>query len=388
MERYTWYCPTVGSLRWITLCCLFTLAGAAQAMSFSFGAAGDYAASLQTAATFVAIRQADLRFFLALGDLGYGRAWPESGAQESPEEAWCTGVKHADRLGHAYPIQLIVGNHEDDWSYGCRPHQGHILNYVQCLPDRPQLRFIDEGVYGAQYIFDYPRSQPMARFLMLAAGLKVNDHRYDYRENDDDYNWMVNKMKEARDRGIPWLIVGMHEPCMTMGKKRCRHSPSRQAGCSVGEEQVDLSPLYDLLLGKKNGLKVDLILAADEHHYQRSHQLALSDDCPGVRHDDTVNFDACIAHKSPNHEYVKGNGAVFVVAGTAGAPLRRIRRRDKDRPFFAIWEDSAWGFLRVDVSHRELRGQFVRSAGKHFTDAFNIVDPGVDDLPEESNMRH
>ncbi len=382
----------IRSLGWVTLGCLVSWLSWAQAQtfSFSFGAAGDYAATSQTAATLSAIRQADLDFLLALGDLGYGQAWPESGAQKSPEKAWCDGVKRF--LGPSYPMQLLVGNHEDDWSRQCRPHQGHILNYIRCLPDRPERRLIDAGVYGAQYVFDYPRHRPLARLIMLGAGLKVDGHRYDYREHDDDYNWVASQMRDARARGIRWIIVGMHQPCMTMGNKRCRHPPSRQAGCQVGGEPVDLSPLYDLLLGKKNGLKADLILAGDDHHYQRSHQLALREDCPGVRHRETRDFSDCIAHESPNRKYVKGRGAVVVIVGTGGIRLRRIRRRDKDRPFFAAWEDDTWGFLRVDVSRRELRGQFVRSAGARFTDAFSLVDPDAhtdcDDLPEDTDICH
>ncbi|ETW94980.1 MAG: hypothetical protein ETSY1_32550 [Candidatus Entotheonella factor] len=357
---------------WIVLTC------SAQAQTFSFGAAGDHSARPQTTATFAEIRQADLDFFLSLGDLGYGREWPEADPRLSPEEAWCNGVKRSDRLGSSYPIQLTVGNHEDDWSQQCRPEQGHILNYIECLPEPPELRLIDEGDYGVQYYFDYPLDNPIARFIMLGAGLRVNDHRYDYRENDSDYDWVASKMQEARDRGLPWIIVGMHKPCMSMGNKTCRHTPAVQAGnCEDvrGEDPVDLSPLYDLLLGKQNGLKADLILAGDDHNYQRSHQLALSRDCPGVRHDDTDDFSACVAHHSPNDEYIKGNGSVFVIAGTGGINLRNLRLRDQDRPFFAAWDDDAWGFLRVDVSRQELRGRFVRSAGERFTDSFKIVNP-------------
>ncbi len=386
-----WYRLAMSGLGLMALGMLLTWAGSARAQSFSFGAAGDHAANLSTAATFAAVRHASLDFFLSLGDLGYGQKWPESNRQLAPETAWCDGVKHPDRLGRAYPIQLIVGNHEDDWSHTCRPYQGHILNYVRCLPERSELRLIDAGVYGAQYVFDYPRDRPLARFLMLGAGLKFNGHRYDYREQDRDYKWVANQMLDARDRGIQWIIVGMHQPCMTMGNKRCRHAPSRQAGCSVDEPPVDLSPLYDLLLGKQNGLKADLILAGDDHHYQRSHQLALSHACPGVRHHDTHDFRSCIAHTSPRHEYTKGQGAIVVVAGTGGRRLRRLRRRDKDRPFFAAWGDDTWGFLRVEVSRQQLLGQFVRSAGDPFADAFKIMDPGspveADDLPETTGNR-
>ncbi len=377
--------------------------------AFSFGAVGDHGADSKTVATLKGAKNTKLDFFLSLGDLSYGKIKPKSG--ETVEEAWCNFVhKHYTA---SPPMQLLVGNHEDYWSaqYRSGAYQGYILDYVDaCLPN-PSDRLIDGGEYGVQYYFDYPKTgKRLARFVMLAAGLNAEGQRYDYwGETNDGRDWLIETIQDARADGIPWVIVAMHEPCLSIGSKTCRHTPAVQAGvdCKKNknhpickEEKGDLSPLYDLLLDKTKGVMPDLILAGDDHHYLRSHQLALDEDCPGVRKVSSKKRGNCVAKDPSDGKFTQGDGAVVVVAGTGGVGLRSIKKKsdgtpsDTDAPLFAKSNDKTWGFVKVEVTDTKLDVRYVQTAKKsgasNFSDHFTITKPTpspspiitFDDLPE------
>src|SRR5437879_1301405 len=97
----------------------------------------------------------------------------------------------------------------------------------------------------------------------------------------------------ARARSIPWVIVGMHEHCLGVGH-----------ACEIGPD------LVNLLTAKK----VDLILQAHDHDYQRGKQLALGPACLAV-------LDALFA---AGWTWLSGPGAV--VSLTAGRHTIRLLR--------------------------------------------------------------
>ena len=74
------------------------------------------------------------------------------------------------------------------------------------------------------------------------------------------YNWTAATIDGARTAGIPWVVVGMHKPCVSMG---ALHLRSRCGASST------------MLMQKK----VDLVLTGHEHIYQRSKQIATSASC-------------------------------------------------------------------------------------------------------------
>ena len=87
----------------------------------SFTAGGDIGAEDRTTDVLEVMATQKGDFFLALGDLSYRDVEPES--------AWCDYMK--GYLGDSFPIQLVVGNHEDD-----DRDDGYIGNFAACLPDR------------------------------------------------------------------------------------------------------------------------------------------------------------------------------------------------------------------------------------------------------------
>ena len=245
----------------VLVCPMLAVAAAAETpassspASFSFAAAGDFGANANTSKVLTAMAGAQVDFGLALGDLSYGEI--------SPESAWCDYVQ--SQVGGSFPFELVAGNHDANGST-----QGQIANFAGCLPHRLSPL---TGVYGQQYYFDYPADPPLARFIMISPNLAFpggSTDRYD--KGSVQAQWLSDAIDSARAAGIRWIVVGMHEVCLTAG----------EMSCQIGTD------LVNLLVAKK----VDLVLQGHEHGYERSKQLAVGDDYadhsgrvvkPGVR---------------------------------------------------------------------------------------------------------
>ncbi|MBA3529323.1 MAG: metallophosphoesterase, partial [Propionibacteriaceae bacterium] len=207
-----------------------------------FSAAGDFAATTNSTAVLNKINALDNDVHLALGDLSYGTT--------GQEQAWCDFV--TSKVGAGYPFELVSGNHESNGL------NGNINDFSACLPNQLPGAV---GTYGRQYYVDVPAAAPLVRFIMISPSLTFPpSETYSYTVGSPRYDWTSQTIDAARAASIPWVVVGMHKPCVNVGKY----------GCEVG------SDLFNLLLNKK----VDLILAGHDHNYQRSKQLSLSAGCP------------------------------------------------------------------------------------------------------------
>jgi PKD repeat protein len=297
-----------------------------------FTAAGDYAARAETRTVLQAIADRDPDLNLALGDLSYGVT--------GQEQAWCDLV--TSHLGAGFPFQLLSGNHESNGQ------NGNINDFSACLPNQlPGL----VGTYGRQWYVDVPEQDPLVRFVMISPALPYPDGTHQYTPGTARYDWTVAAIDGARAAGVPWVVVGIHKPCLSMG----------QYGCEIGQD------LHDMLLTKK----VDLVLHGHEHLYQRSKQLGLSAACPGVV-PGTVNR-ACIVDSGS--ALVKGAGTVLATVGTGGVPLRDVAAADTEAEYFAassgLNSAPSFGALDVRVTATSLSAAFLRGTGT-FADAFTI----------------
>lgn len=189
---------------------------------FVFTAAGDYGSSKDTTATLDLIARSDADFNLALGDLSYA---------DVPETEWCDYVR--SRVGETFPFQLVAGNHEDDFG-----EDGHITEFAACLPDKMD----SAGNYPEEYYFDY---RGLARFIMISPDLTIDEKHYFYGDSNKHYDWLAETIDDARAAGIPWVVVGMHKNCLSVGAYYC----------NIYQE------LMSLLVKKK----VDLVLHAHDH---------------------------------------------------------------------------------------------------------------------------
>jgi hypothetical protein len=294
--------------------------------SFIFTAAGDYGASSATSdgLDLVASSGADLN--LALGDFSY--------SDLAPESSWCDYVKA--RVGSTFPFELIAGNHEDNGP------DGDVNNFAACLPDRIGSL---TGTYAKEYYFDY---LSLARFIMISPDLTIDGSSYDYSTGSPRYNWVASAIDDARSSNIPWVIVGMHKNCITMGVK----------SCEIGAD------LQNLLLNRK----VDLILQGHEHNYQRSKQLT----CASVG-----SFNSsCVTDSGSDGVYAKGIGSVLVIVGVGGKSTYNVNTSDPEAGYFAKWMGSnsnpRKGFIKFTVSDTKISAQFVGSTAGSFNDSFKI----------------
>jgi hypothetical protein len=298
-----------------------------------FTAVGDFHAIAGTDTVLSGIRGIAPDLTLALGDFSYGST--------PTEQAWCDFV--TARVGAGYPFELVVGNHESNGP------DGHINNYSACLPN--QLPGV-VGTYGRQWYVDHPRVNPTTRFVMISPGLTFPEGPWSYAAGSPRYQWTADAIDGARANGIPWVVVGLHKPCISIG----------QYGC---DGQVDI---HNLLVSRK----VDLVLNGHEHLYQRSHQLAVRAGCPAVV---PGQYNAsCV--RDADDELVRGAGTVFATVGTGGVPLRDVNVLDAEAAYFRAWSgrnsSPSHGFLDVVADAETLRARFVATTGG-FSDAFTIA---------------
>lgn len=293
-----------------------------------FATGGDIGATEETTATLELVRAANPDFFLALGDLSYNDLEPES--------AWCDYM--TAQLGPEIPVELVVGNHEDDDRV-----DGWIGAFAECLPDRMGMI----GAYPAQYFFDV---DGLVRVVVLGADNTVDGTEFDYREGFPEYEWLGAAIDGARDAAIPWVVVAMHKTCISVGRKNCE----------VGRDLVGL-------LTEKH---VDLVLHAHDHTYQRSHQLRCATPDRFA--------ESCVADDGNDGTYQQGAGTVFVVSGaTGGGSLYDTDENDSEAGYMVTWmggddELAGQGFVLVNVSADELTAEFIGSTTE-FADAFSIV---------------
>jgi len=304
------------------------------AASIRFTASGDISSSANAATVLSQIPTLGSDLHLALGDLSYGATGTES--------TWCDFV--TTRVGAGFPFELVSGNHESDGQ------NGNVNDFSACLPN--QLPGVI-GTYGREYYVDVPADAPLVRFVMISPGLHFPTGDWAYAAGDPHYVWTRTAIQDARADGVPWVVVGMHKPCLSMGFYPC----------DVG------AALMNLLVSER----VDLVLGGHEHIYQRSKQLAHGTGCTAV----PVNaYDAdCVADADSNH--AKGAGTVFATVGTGGVALRETFPSDSEAPYFSAWSGTnaqpSWGNLAVDVTATTFSAQFAPASGA-FTDAFTITD--------------
>lgn len=318
--------------------------------SFTFAAAGDHGASATTSASLAALDASPATFYLALGDLDYD--------ETASDAAWCDYIhQRLPTKGPDFPFEVVTGNHEDDAQV-----DGFILNHAACLPDHMNATAGPGSQYGVEYTFDYPAGAPLARFIMISPELKVNGTTYHYVPGNAHYTWLKDTIDQAHANGIPWVIVGMHYPCLSAG----------QYGCAEG------SPLMNLLVNEK----VDLVLNGHEHTYQRTKQLATNPTtCPTIA--PTGYNPACVVDDGLDGVYPKGAGMIDVIDGTFGRALYNSSRADPEAPYFAKLDGTSHGFMQYDVTATRLDASFVRVDGS-FTDSFSIVTgatPSADTSP-------
>ncbi len=320
-----------------------------QSSSFTFTAGGDWGTGSNVDKVLNGIAGSGADFSLFIGDLSYNSI--------SPESSWCNYIK--THLGSTYPAEILNGNHEDGSPY--ESYGGNIDVFAGCLPDRIGGL---TGTYAHEYYFDYPTTNPIARFILIEPNEYRNGSFVDYSKGTSHYNWVSAAIDDARNKGIKWVIPGMHKLYLDMGPYR---GDSLGGGDGIGAD------LYNLFLSKK----FDLVLNAHYHSYQRTKQLALSSSCTAISNNRYSS--ACVADGNSTG-YTKGNGPVTVINGASGFSIYDIDTSAPEAGYFSKWMGSninpSYGYLKVTVSSSQLSAQWVPTTGS-FTDSFTITDSGA-----------
>lgn len=307
-------------------------------------AAGDYSGSAAAAGVLSRIGQLKPDLHLALGDLSY--------SPNQTEQSWCDFV--TARTGAGFPFQLVAGNHESNGL------NGNINDFAACLPNQLPGAV---GTYGRQYYVDVPQQNPVTRFVFVSPGIPFSDGTWDYSPGSPRYNWTAAAIDGARSASIPWVVVAMHAPCISIGAY----------GCVAGPD------ITNLLLSKK----VDLVLNGHEHHYQRSKQLSAAAACTGLQ---PGLYNSSCVHDGDN-SLAKGAGSVFATVGTGGVPLRDVNTADPETPYFAAYSalnvNPSHGLLDMTFTATTLNAGFVATDGA-FTDAFSVSAAGNNAPPTAS----
>ena len=301
--------------------------------TFTFAYGGDMGANGSHAPTALARLRADLAnlsFFLAVGDLSYS-------TQAGSEPSWCKFVNWSLKKPAQFPFELLSGNHESS---------GAVLidNFVKCEPNHvPGI----VGGYGKEYYFDYPKSSPIARFILISPALSFTyGGSYNYNSNTTHQRWLVHAIDSARGAGIKWIVVAMHKVCISVGVMTCE----------IGQG------LMDLLIQKR----VDLVIQGHDHDYQRTKQLS----CAKAG----VGRPECVA--DANSPFVKGAGTVFTICGTMGQSLSGVHMTtDSERVYFATamggnTSGYGYGFCRVTLTNTTL--SMSTSFSGSYQDQFKI----------------
>lgn len=308
----------------------------------TLGAAGDFGAGTRATATLAKLNQSAVGAFLAIGDLSYG--------ETSTETAWCNWVKSGLPAlgGSSFPFEVVSGNHEDDGG-----GDGHIRNYAACLPDRLGSTLGLRQEYGSEYYFDYPSGNPLVRVFGISPDLTINGFSYKYAAGDANYRWLSDSIDAARAQGIPWIIVGMHMPCLTASNSGCASGPA----------------LFDLLLNKR----VDLILQGHNHNYQRSKQLGLNPStCPSFV---LGGFDQDCVVDGGSGVMRKGAGTIVNHIGNFGRSGSSISGSDAEMGYFNTTNGSANGFMKYTITRDRLDASYIVTSGS-YTDSFSISSGG------------
>ena len=307
---------------------------AAAVTQFSFASAGDYGFSSAAKTVMSSMGSSGASFALGVGDLLYTQ--PTSTVNE---KTWCNQFKTS-----IPNVELIVGNHET-WETNSTDGGGSINKFVL---DCPFTLGAETGTYGFRYYFDYPSTNPLARFIMVDPAIwngTTSSSSLSYASGTANYNWVANAVDNARSNAIPWVIVVMHKICIGTGSQGC---------------EVPMSFLT-MLMNKR----VDLILQGHDHTYQRSKQLTCATDGTYVS--------SCVAN--PGSSLTKGAGTVYVIDGTGGEGGGKTVSKPNTGYFAAYCcsTGTPLGYSLFTITSSSLLSTFVNTGGQTYKDSFTIT---------------
>jgi len=344
---------------------------------FSFGSAGDAStlSSGEGMSSLDRLATSGADFFLGVGDYSY--------SSSVTGDTWCSQFK-----AKFNNVEIGPGNHdtgEESGQSGTRSYERYVSGCSYTLASQMTCGVVAGQCYGKEYYFDYPSTNPLARFIIVSPRVfnvtgvctttcnavvksPCNDTTgcWPYNKNDAHYNWTARAIDSARTAGIKWVMVGMHKVCISAGAE----------SCNIGTN------LFNMLVAKK----VDLVLQGHDHTYERSKQLAFNSSCIGFTTNSSYVLynSSCVVDDGSRGFYTAGAGTVVIIEGTFGAGFSTVNDTSKhpqnvaEAPYFvklmgSNTPGSGHGFLKYAVSTDRIDIQ-TDFAGT-YQDSFSVVSP-------------
>ncbi len=284
---------------------------------FNFAAAGDWANGVNTQNTINNIKLDNPELVLGLGDYAY-----ETNLVDI--NSWWNRFISA---GLAQKWYGALGNHDDDNSPA-----GDMNEYQNKFPNQNSWYFS----------FNYQN----IHFLVV-------DTESTYTVGSTQYNFIKNDLSTANsDSNIKWKVVIFHKPMYTT---QSSHSP-------LGSLRDALHPLFDQY-------KVDLVIQAHNHYYQRMFPLKYAGVSAG---------DSPIVTTTNRTNYKNPEGQIYLEVGTGGQGLYTV---GPAKPY-TVTQFQDFGHLNIDVIENgtKFMAKFINNAGTT-RDTFTITKSNLPSQP-------
>jgi hypothetical protein len=141
---------------------------------------------------------------------------------------------------------------------------------------------------------------------------------------------------------------------------------------SAGKKKDEVGAAYFNLLLEK---RVDLIVQAHDHTYQRSRQLRLGPSCAALLPGRADM--GCVSRQTNPDAYSAGDGSVLVINGSGGRQLYDVNLSDPEAPYFTKIagrnNGGSFGYLKLTITKKNLAGSYIVSVGEKIRDDFTIA---------------
>jgi hypothetical protein len=283
----------------------FAAEGDKKRKDFNFAAVGDFGCSKNAIKTISNMIDRKPELVLPLGDLSYDKT----------ATCWLDLISpFSDKL------KVTLGFHDVN-------DGGSKLNQYENT-------FGLDKLYGS---FDYRH----VHFVTMASESKFDKGSAQYKFIDEDLK------KASQNKDIDWIIVTTYGPFYT--------SPSTH------KAEKGLRDIYHPLFEK---YKVDLVLQAHNHNYQRTYPISYNS--AGDSSEPTVTNQLTTGYNSHT------DGTLFAIVGTGGESFYPL----KSQAAYVASQFDKFGFLNIDISngnpHTKLTGTFYDNKGGDVKDQFTI----------------
>jgi Calcineurin-like phosphoesterase len=268
---------------------------------FNFAAVGDFGCSEKAKETVTNIASKEPELVLTLGDLSYNAT------------AGCS-FNVLSSLKHR--VMITLGYHD-------------VIN--RSIMD-VYLSFEFDKPY---YSFDYRK----VHFLVMAS-------EFPFDKGSEQYKFVKQDLKEASENeDVNWIIASTYGPLYT--------SPSRHK---------PYEPLRDLYHPLFDKYRVDLVLQAHNHNYQRTHPMMFNPD----------NSSKPVISNASSSTYIEHRGIIFATVGMGGKSIHHLYGKD---PYIST-QFNSFGFLNIEInnsnSNETLSGSFFDNKRNEIKDYFTI----------------